>query len=158
MLQILFISILSILHPFYISMTEIKHNAKDKRLEVSCRMFFDDFEHTLEKNYSTQIDILKPADRKKVDAMMADYIKKHLAIKVGGKEIVLNYLGYEIEEDACWCYFEANNIRKVSRMDVFNDLLFAEHKSQINMLQVTVNGKETTTKLDNPQSKTVLNF
>ncbi len=158
MLQVLFISILSVLHPFYVSMTEIKHNAKDKRMEVSCRMFFDDFEHILEKKYNVQIDILKPADRKKVDLIIADYIKKHVRIKVDGKAITLNYLGYQIDEDACWCYFEVNNIRKVNRLEVFNDLLFTEHKPQINMLQVTVKGKEKTTKLDNPQSTAVFNF
>jgi hypothetical protein len=158
MLQIIFISILSALHPFYVSMTEIKHNAKDKRIEVSCRIFFDDLEHTLEKKYNVQIDILKPADRKKVDLIIADYIKKHLNIKTDGKVLTLTYLGYQIEEDACWCYFEVSNIPKVSRMEVFNDLLFAEHSSQINMLQATINGKEKTTKLDNPQSTAVFTF
>ena len=158
MLQAIFITLLSVLHPFYVSMTEIKHNAKDKRVEVSCRMFFDDFERTLEKTYHIQIDILKPADRKKVDLIISDYIKKHVNIKVNGKVISLTYLGYQIEEDACWCYFEANNISKVSKITVFNDLLFTEHKSQINMLQATVNGKEKTTKLDNPQTTAVFTF
>ena len=31
-----------ILHPFFISVTEINHNIKDKSLEVSCKIFTDD--------------------------------------------------------------------------------------------------------------------
>ena len=34
-------------HPIYVSVTEIEHNAKDKTLEISCKIFTDDFEKTL---------------------------------------------------------------------------------------------------------------
>lgn len=158
MLQTIFIGLMAIMHPFYVSMTEIKHNAKEKRLEVSCRIFFDDLEHTLEKRYKVQLDILKPTDRKKVDALIADYIKNHLQIKMNGKTADLKYLGYQIEEDACWCYFEANAALKVKKLEIVNDILFAEHQSQINMLQATVNGKEKTSKLNNPDSRMVFEF
>ena len=36
-------------HPLYISVTEINHNSKDKILEVSCKIFTNDFETVLEK-------------------------------------------------------------------------------------------------------------
>ena len=31
-------------HPIFMSVTEIEHNAKDKTLEISCKVFTDDFE------------------------------------------------------------------------------------------------------------------
>src|SRR6476661_2375693 len=34
-------------HPFHVSTTEINHNATDKTLEISCRIFTDDFESCL---------------------------------------------------------------------------------------------------------------
>lgn len=146
------------LHPFYVSVTEINHNVKDKRIEVSSRMFFNDFEDVLEKNYNMQIDILKPADKKKLDLIIADYVKKHVVLKANGKAVNLNYLGYQIEEDGCWCYLEALKIPKVKQLEVKNDLLFAEFKTQTNMLQVTANGQEKNTKLDNPESRAVFNW
>ena len=30
-------------HPIYVSVTEIEHNAAEKTLEISCRIFTDDF-------------------------------------------------------------------------------------------------------------------
>jgi hypothetical protein len=30
-------------HPFFISVTEINHNSGDKNLEISCKIFTDDF-------------------------------------------------------------------------------------------------------------------
>ncbi len=47
-------------HPLYISVTEINHNAKDKILEVSCKIFTNDFETVLEKIAKTKVD-LSPA-------------------------------------------------------------------------------------------------
>jgi len=37
-------------HPFYVSVTEISHNAKDKIIEISCKIFADDLEMTLTKS------------------------------------------------------------------------------------------------------------
>ena len=34
-------------HPIYVSVTEIQHNAKDKTLEISCKIFTSDFEAIL---------------------------------------------------------------------------------------------------------------
>ena len=31
-------------HPIFVSVTEIEHNAKDKTLEISCKIFTDDLE------------------------------------------------------------------------------------------------------------------
>ncbi|MEI8059397.1 MAG: DUF6702 family protein, partial [Ferruginibacter sp.] len=33
-------------HPLFVSVTEIEHNAKDKTLEISCKIFTDDFENS----------------------------------------------------------------------------------------------------------------
>jgi hypothetical protein len=44
------------LHPYYISVVEINHNATDKSLEISCKIFTNDFETTLEKNYKTKVE------------------------------------------------------------------------------------------------------
>ena len=53
----------TIYHPIYVSVTEIEHNAKDKTLEISCKIFTDDFEKTLSQAYKTYVDLLKPKDK-----------------------------------------------------------------------------------------------
>lgn len=158
MLQILLISFLHIFHPFYVSVTEVVQNPKTKTLQVSTRIFFDDFEKALDRKYQTKVNILKPADRKKVDLLIADYVQKHLQIKINQKALTLKYVGYEIEEDAAWCYFETQQIAPVKNLDIVNDILFDEHESQSNMVHVTINGKRKSTKLDNPKSQARLTF
>ena len=37
-------------HPIFVSVTEIEHNAVEKTLEISCKLFVDDFEKSLPKS------------------------------------------------------------------------------------------------------------
>lgn len=150
--------LLAVLHPYYVSVTEIKHNAKAQSIEVSCRMYSDDAETALKKISAERVDILNPKSKAQVDLLISKYVPLHLKIAVNGKAIVLQYVGYEFESEAIWCYFEAKNVRSVKRMDVSNNLLYAEHAEQINMMHVSVNGERKSTKLDNPQSSAAFSF
>jgi len=158
MLQVLLISFFHFFHPFYVSVTEITQNPKTKTVQVSVRVFFDDFEKALDHKYKAKLNILKPVDRKKVDLLIADYLQKHLQIKANQKPLLLKYIGYEIEEDAAWCYFETEKLGTIKNFDIRNDILFDEHDSQSNMVHVTLNGQRKSTKLDNPKAEARLTF
>ena len=158
MLQFLSICWLTFFHPFYVSVTEISHNAKNQSIEISCRMFYDDLERELNKTNHSQIDIVKPKDKTEVNRLIADYIKKHLNIKADGKPLALSFVGYEIQEDGAWSYFEVKGISKVKQVNVHDDLLYTAHPEQINMMHVTVNGERKSTKLDNPDADASFSF
>ncbi len=144
---------LNIFHPFYVSVTEIRHNKHTGTVQVSVRVFFDDFEKALEEKYDKKLNILKPADHKQLDLLIATYIKAHLKISANGKIVNLKYLGYEIEEDAAWCYLESENVGQIKQFAIENDLLFEQHSSQSNMVHAIVNGIRKSTKLDNPKKE-----
>lgn len=157
MLQ-LFIWWFGFFHPFYVSVTEINHNAKTQSVEVSCRMFYDDLEHALEKDYKKPLDIVKPADKALLNRLIAEYVKKHLSIKADGKPLTLSYVGYEIQEDGAWAYFEVKGVPALKKIDIHDELLNTQHEEQINMLHVTVGGQRKSTKLDNPDTEASFSF
>ncbi|MFM6976362.1 MAG: DUF6702 family protein [Sphingobacteriaceae bacterium] len=157
MLQ-LFIYLIGFLHPYYVSVTEIKHNAQVQSLEISCRINADDLENALKKLNKEKLDILNAKSKAQVNGLLPKYIPQHLKITVNGKTTGLVYLGYEIESEAIWCYFEAKGVKTVKSISIQNDLLFAEHPEQINMMHVSVKGERKSTKLDNPQSKADFSF
>jgi hypothetical protein len=140
-------------HPFYISVTQINHNAKDKTVEISCKMFADDFEQILEKNYKAQLDIASVKDKSTFDKIIPDYISKHLGIAIDSKPAKISYVGYEKEKESVFCYLEINNIVSIKRMDIVNSLLHDFNDTQINIMHVTVNGKRQSTKLDYPNKE-----
>ncbi len=153
-----FLVLFSFFHPFFVSVTDINHNQKNKMIEVSSKIFFDDLETEIKKEYNVNFDIIKITDKVKVNSLIAQYVKKHLQIKVDGKILAMNYIGFEIQEDAAWCYLEIPNIARVNTIEVNNNILYGLHSEQINMLNVTVNGKRQSTKLDNPAFKAQFTF
>jgi hypothetical protein len=140
------------LHPFYISVTEINHNAKDKTLEISCKMFADDFEQILDKNYKKQLDIASAKDKAEFDKLIPDYMGRHLNLAVDTKPVHFSYLGYEKDKESVYCYFEVDKIASLKKMDIKNSILHDFNNTQINIMHVVVNGHRQSTKLDFPNT------
>jgi len=145
-------------HPYYISVVEINHNATDKTLEISCKIFTNDFETTLEKNYKAKVDLSNPKDKVSTDKWINDYIKKHLSIKVDGKDVNLSYLGFEKDEEAVLSYFQVDNVAAPKRINVSNSLLHDFSDQQINIIHCSVGGKRQSTKLDYPNTEAGFQF
>ena len=145
-------------HPIFVSVTEIEHNAKDKTLEISCKIFTDDFEKALRATYKTYVDLLKPKDKNTMNKLVADYVQKHLLIKVDGKAVALQFLGYEQDEEGIESYYQVNNIAAVKKLDITDNILFEYKKEQISIIHTTVNGNKKSTKLVNPEEKASFEF
>jgi ribosomal protein L23 len=145
-------------HPFYVSVTQIEENTKESILEVSCRIFTDDFEKTLRMHYTNHIDLLNPPDKAKMNQLINDYITKHLSISIDEKRHPLQFVGYEKNEEAVECYFQVNNISVKKNISVFNNLLFEYKPEQINIVHVTVKGKRKSRQLINPDAKVNFEF
>lgn len=145
-------------HPLYIAVTEINLNSSDKTLEVSCKLFADDLEQVLEKNNHIQLDIASGKDKATLDKCIPAYVKNHLAIAVDNKPVMLSYIGFEKEKESAYCYFQAENVSSVKKIDISNSLLYDYTTRQINIIHVTVNGKRQSTKLDCPDKEAGFNF
>ena len=145
-------------HPFYVSVTEISHNAKDKTLEISCKMFAEDLEQIIEKNYKTTLDISVEKDKPSFDKYIPDYVAKHLALNVDGKPAKLSYVGFEKEKESAYCYFQVDNISTVKKIDLSNSLLYDFNENEINIMHVVVNGNRQSTKVSYPYKTASLSF
>ena len=145
-------------HPIFVSVTEIEHNAKEKSIEISCKIFTDDFEKTLRAAYKTKVDLLDAKIKPAMDKLVNDYITKHLKINVEGKIATLKYVGFERIEEGIYCYFEVENINMPKRIIITNDLLYEYKKDQISLIHTSVAGKRQSRKLTNPEKLLALEF
>ncbi len=145
-------------HPIYVSVTEIEHNASEKTLEISCKLFTDDFEKTLRNTYKTHVDLLNQKYKPSMDTLVNDYVQKHLKVSVDGKPMALRYLGYEQIEEGIYSYYQADNVPAVKSMTITNNLLYEYKTEQMGVMHVTVNGERKSTRLNNPAEKAAFNF
>lgn len=146
----------AILHPFYVSVVEIDQNSKEKSLEVSVRIFTEDFEATLKKYGNTKLDLLHPTDKAATDKLVNTYLQNKLHIKVDGKPVTMQYIGYEQRLESIWVYLEIDNITTLKKVDINCNLLYEFEEKQTNIFHVKANGVEKSYKLDNP--KVVVGF
>lgn len=137
-------------HPLYISVTEINHNAKDKTLEISVKIFTNDFEAALEKTGGGKVDLSTSSGA--LDKLVAAYVGKHLRLRVDGKAAVLSYVGRENKEDGTWSYFQVDGVAEAPhKIEAVDDLLYETYSQQINIMHVTVGGMRKSTRLDCPE-------
>src|SRR5215471_5364883 len=79
------------LHPFHVSTTEINHNSTEKTLEISCKIFIDDFESCLSKQNHTKVDLSAANVKTAMDTLVKKYLNAHLQIKADDKAVQMNY-------------------------------------------------------------------
>jgi len=145
-------------HPIFVSVTEIEHNAKDKTLEVSCKIFTDDFEKTLRTTYKTHVDLLDEKVKPAMDKLVNDYVQKHLRIAVDGKLVALKYLGFEKIDEGIYSYYQAENITTPKKIEVTDNVLLEYNEQQMNIVHIIVDGKRKSAKLSGSENKVTAQY
>jgi hypothetical protein len=145
-------------HPFYVSVTEIEHLRSEKEVGISCKIFTDDFENTLKAAYKTKVDLYNTPDKTATGNLISGYINSHLKIKINGKSTSPQFIGFEREAEATWCYFSGPNVQEIKKLEVMNELLFDYRKEQVNLIHVTVNGNRKSGRVVYPDSMAVFEF
>ena len=132
---------LSLAHPFFISLTEVRYNAGSKKMELAQKIFWDDLEVALSKEAGVTVDFLKPKDKAKLESQVKAYLLKHTQVWVNGKLVPLTYVGYEVEDDAAWFYLESTATNLPKTVEVQNTLLLRDFDGQQNIVHVYLNSK-----------------
>jgi hypothetical protein len=145
-------------HPLYVSVTEINYNATDKNLEISCKIFTDDFEKTLGTLHNKKVDLFTPKDKAEADRQVSEYVRKRLVIKLDGKEIPFEFVGFERENDAVWSYFQAASATAPKKVEVSNSILYEAYEKQLNLMHVSVGGTRKSTRLNYPDKEAKFEF
>jgi hypothetical protein len=158
LVQWLMTGIVSLMHPFFVSVIEINHNAKEASVEISVRVFTEDFEKTLQKYTTTHLDILKPPDNAFLEKQISQYLSQKIKLKVNGQPVTLNYLGHEVQKESVWSYFEVPKITAVNKLEVDCSLLYDFEKAQSNIIHVKSKGEDKSYKLDYPKTGAVFEF
>jgi len=140
-------------HPLHVSTSDISYNAKDNKLEVTCRIFTDDFELALQKQFNTKVDLQKPEMHNAMDVLVKNYLNAHLQLKTGNAAIPLNYLGFEVDHEAINIYLESAKIASPKIIEAEVSLLHNIFDDQINIVHMTVNGVRKSGKVIFPDKK-----
>ncbi|RBQ05828.1 DUF6702 family protein [Pedobacter miscanthi] len=145
-------------HPLHVSTTEVNFNAKDKTLEVSCRIFSDDFEAILARLYKQKTDLSNPNMKTAMDELVKKYLLSHLQLKANGKAVALSYVGFEIDHEATNIYLEVEKITAIKSVEVNDTILYDMFDDQMSIVHVVKGQVRKSTKILYPEKRFTANF
>ena len=141
-------------HPYFVSMTELTYNPKEKTMEITVRIFTNDLEKELAGFCHCRADLIQEQNHKKMEEILKSYLSKHLKISINRKERVPLWLGYQNEEESTWCFMEIpTEAPEIIRIE--NRILFGTQEKQLNFVRFKKPGFDKTIQLANPESSAV---
>jgi hypothetical protein len=146
------------LHPIHIAISELNYNEKSQSIEVMHKIFIDDLEKEIEKEFqSTAKDLSLKLNTKnqnpKSDQFLKDYIEKKFKISIDGKYLPIQYIGKEYETDAVWLYFEIATVNPPKEIKITNSILINFYEDQDNLVHVKVLNEKKSLRFNSKQPK-----
>lgn len=140
-------------HPFYVSMTEIEYNSRERKLEISVRIFTDDLEKALAKECNCKTDLKISALKEPMKELVKTYLEKHLQLLPDGRALSFRFLGFENEEESTWSFLEADLPASPNHLTVKNNLLYRIQEKQSNLVRFKKEGFDKTIQLSYPDQE-----
>lgn len=132
------LSSFTVLHKYYVSVTDVEYVKSAKSVQITSRLFIDDFEKVLQERYDSSIKL----DSESSDIYVEKYFKKKLLIDVNKIQKTYTYIGKEFDGDMLHCYFEVENVTDIQSIKVTNKILIGLFDGQQNITHVNVNSKK----------------
>jgi hypothetical protein len=127
-----------ITHKFYLSNTSIEFNAQSRAIEITSKIFTDDLENAIEAQ-CYRYNSLYP-QTPEVFELVKKYIGDKLSLQVGGRNVVLNFLGYSVDNDMTTLFIEGSYFEP-NQVVVGNTILLELFSDQQNIVEVRWNGQ-----------------
>ncbi|MEZ4885162.1 MAG: DUF6702 family protein [Chitinophagales bacterium] len=129
-------------HEFYVSICNIQHNADATTLEVTLKVFTDDFEQALFEEFSEKLQLGTLQENPKADELIVYYLQKYLQIIVNNDlKDSFTYIGKEVEINEMWCYLEIEGVENIETIEVNNMLLTNTFPKQSNIVNIRANAR-----------------
>ena len=125
-------------HVFYVSITRVKWNVDESRLDVSVRIFTDDLEEAIVAAGGPRLHLWTDQARKDRERQVAAYLASRLTFRINGEERQWSYTSMEDALDATTCFLQIANVNFVETVEVKNRILIDLFDTQANIMRFEV--------------------
>ncbi len=146
------------MHKYYISVTQINYIKDKQSVQITSRIFIDDFENILKDRYDENITLAVKDELKIVDTYIEKYLKEKLTIKINNEHVKTTFIGKEYEGDIMRCYLEIEGVKSIESFEISNKILFDLFEEQQNIVKTKINSKQKSVIHTSHDNNTVLNF
>lgn len=137
-------------HPVHISLSTIDIDPETSEINVSIKLFADDFECMVNQKYNTKLKLMEQVDPGQDIYFINRYIDSSFVLSVNGKEIAgLDYLRNEMSEGAIWLYYRHECGTRIESVSLINSLMCELYQDQTNLVIITVKEEQNGYRLNN---------
>ena len=122
-------------HKFYMSITDMEYNAESKSLQISMKLFVDDFEQVLEQEQEVRILLGTEKEHPNANVFIKEYINTHFIVEQSKGSLPVTFIGKEVDKDYAWIYLEIKNFKVKDGTLLTSSMLldyFTEQTNKIN--------------------------
>jgi len=150
----------TIVHKYYLSVTNIAYSEKDDALQITTRIFIDDLEDLLKERYGIVAHLDTDLELKNIDEYFEKYLSAKFELEINGEIKPYDIIGREYDSDVIIFYLEVPKVdfSSISTIQVKNEVLTDLYDEQQNIVHFKLNGKKNSFVLAKPDTKGMLNL
>ena len=138
-----------IMHPLYVSMTNMDVDAQNGSIVLQIRIFTEDLETILHNKYNVDGWMGTQNEHRDGRRLLREYVNERFSIAVNdGEKIDLATDSMTIVEDMMWFYMKGKAKQTIRRMEIDNRLLTDFFSKQNNLVIISTGRDEIGRKLD----------
>jgi hypothetical protein len=138
------------LHPVHVSVTNLDLDPVRGKVELSVKIFADDFQDLILQKYGVQLNIVEQEDPGDRIMTVNAYIQEALQLVFNGKEAAdLQFVESKLNEEAIWLFYRYEHPGNIRRVDILNRVMLEKFNDQTNLMIVSYDDKQNGYRLDN---------
>ena len=141
---------ISVFHPVHVSVSNVDLFPDQGEVQMSVKIFSDDFENIIKQKYGVQLEITKQVNPGADTSAINRYISESFSLSVNGTEIdKLKYVNTQLNEEAIWLYYEYYHTGKIDSIKIINSVMMDMFVDQINLVIITCRDNQNGYRLNN---------
>lgn len=147
-------------HAYHSTLLELRLNPAKQQVELSLKVFADDFEKALSQGRPQAVDLRSPLALPLAETYLRQHLK--LSLPAGAHQmrlpLDLRLLGLQPESETYWLYAKATLPHPTTELEVAQGVLLDLYPDQANIVNAESNGKKISHLFRNGQEQFIFTF
>lgn len=147
-------------HKYYVSVTHVNYSEKDRAIQITTRLFIDDFDRLLMARYDLDAQLATEKESPSADAYIEKYLRSKFVVALDGEAVAYDFIGKRYDNDVMVCYIEIPEIdlNTVKTIEIENEMLTDLFEEQQNLVHINLKNKKKSFVLIKSRAKGMLNL
>jgi hypothetical protein len=146
-------------HPVHVSVTNIDLDPARGMVDLSVKIFADDFQDLILHNYAVQLRITEQESPEEQIETVNRYIWESLKLEINGKDTArMRFKETSLNEEAIWLQYRYEHGSRIRKLKVMNTLMLETFDDQTNLVIISYDKKQNGYRMNNKNTELTLNI